>query len=505
MPVLIGVVIDQAVATGASGAFVVWLGVLFADFILLSLSYRFAARLSEGAALQAAHRVRLRITEKVLDPRGGGEGGRLSGELAAVATGDAQRFGAVNRGLPGGLAAVAALVVGAVALLRISWTLGLLVLVATPLLLWASHLLSVPLERRSHAEQEQAALASGVAADLVAGLRVLKGMGAEGTATRRYGEVSEASRVAAVRAARAQAWLEGAISALTGVFLAVVTLVAARLALAGDITVGELVTAVGLAQFLLWPLTLFSWVSTTLAQGRSSADRIVELLNIAPPRTGGDTPLPQPVLGEVLVAPGVHARAGELLGVLAPDPAEAAALVRTFRDLAVTVDGVDLAHVDCTSARATVLVAAHDAELFDGTVAENVTGPARAGALTAAGVHELAAALPDGLDTQLGEGGRALSGGQRQRVALARALARQAPVLVLHDPATAVDAVTEARLASALKEFRRGRTTVLIASSPALLAAADRVVLLHEGAVAATGTHTELMTTQPLYRDTVRA
>jgi putative ABC transport system ATP-binding protein len=124
-------------------------------------------------------------------------------------------------------------------------------------------------------------------------------------------------------------------------------------------------------------------------------------------------------------------------------------------------------------------------------------------ALVAAGADEVVAALPAGLDTVLDERGRSLSGGQRQRLALARALAADPPVLVLHDPTTAVDTVTESRVAEGLRAFRRDRTTIVVTTSPALLAVTDRVVLLDEGAVTAQGTHTALVAEHSRYRTAV--
>jgi putative ABC transport system ATP-binding protein len=103
----------------------------------------------------------------------------------------------------------------------------------------------------------------------------------------------------------------------------------------------------------------------------------------------------------------------------------------------------------------------------------------------------------------VGEDVRALSGGQRQRVALARALAADPPVLVLDDPLTAVDAVTEQRVATRLRQLRAGRTTLLVTSSPALLAVSDRVVLVEGGRVVASGDHAELAATEPDYQAAV--
>ncbi len=122
--------------------------------------------------------------------------------------------------------------------------------------------------------------------------------------------------------------------------------------------------------------------------------------------------------------------------------------------------------------------------------------------LAAAAADEVVEVLPAGLDALVGEGGRTLSGGQRQRIALARALAADAPVLVLHDPTTAVDAATEHRVADGIATLRAGRTTVLVTSSPALLARCHRVLLVDDGAVVATGTHADLVADER-YREAV--
>jgi putative ABC transport system ATP-binding protein len=109
------------------------------------------------------------------------------------------------------------------------------------------------------------------------------------------------------------------------------------------------------------------------------------------------------------------------------------------------------------------------------------------------------------LDTPITERGQTLSGGQRQRIALARALAADRQILVLHEPTTAVDTVTEARIAAGIRELRAGLTTVVVTSSPALLATTDRVAVVESGAVTASGTHAELIRDHAAYRATVLA
>jgi putative ABC transport system ATP-binding protein len=525
VPILVGMVIDKAVTTGDPRALAGWLLVLGLDFAVLSYCYRWGARRSWFAYVRAEQRLRLQFIGRVLDPRGGAEAGRLPGGLASIATSDARRVGVVSFALPLGLAAVVALIVATVALLRISIPLGLLILLGTPPLLYLIHLIGKPLERRSGPEQERAAQAAGVAVDLVAGIRVLKGIGAEFAAVHNYVATSQQALAATLRVTGAQAWYRGAVLTANGLFLALVALVGGRLAAAGGISIGDLVAAVGLAQFLLGPLQTLGRVNGVLAQARASAPRIAEVLAAAPAVRAGTRILPGDVRGAVrlrdlscgsLEGVDLDVPAGELLGVVARDPATAVALLRCLgREVeptsgSIELDGVALEEYAPADARRAVLVSTHEAELFAGTVRDNVRAggsPDRdlAPAMAAARADQVADALPMGVDTAVSEQGRSLSGGQRQRVALARALAAEAPVLVLHDPTTAVDTATEAEIAARLREFRRGRTTIVLTTSPALLSVADRVAVLSDGRITNAGHHAELLHIDAGYRVTVLA
>ncbi|MBW0126763.1 ABC transporter transmembrane domain-containing protein [Pseudonocardia oceani] len=522
VPVIIGVVVDTAVTSGSITLLVAWIAVLAVTFAVLSYSFRFGARAAERAAENSAHDLRLRLTRRVLHPGGGADAGRLSGELVNTATEDAKRVGAANLVLPFGLAAVVAVLVAAVVLLTVSVPLGLLVLLGTPPLLLLTHYVSRPLERRSEVEQERAAHASGVAADLVTGLRVLKGLGAERAAVDRYRTTSQASLLATLRTARAFATQGGVVEASAGLFIALVALVGGRLAAEGAITVGELVATVGLALFLMAPLQSAGWMTVEFAQARASATRIAAVLSSPPAVLPGTRAPAEPVRGHLRLRGVRHGalqgldldvEPGELLGVVAPSPAVATALLACLAREAdpqagtIELDGVALTATDPAATRAAVLVAAHDAVLFAGTLLENVTAAGSPGdpaaALAATAADEVADALPGGVHGTVGEQGSSLSGGQRQRVALARALAADRPVLVLHDPTTAVDTVTESRIADALRRIRHGRTTVVVTTSPALLAATDRVVVLDAGGGQRSGRHADLVGSDAGYREAV--
>lgn len=550
VPLLVGVVIDRAVATGDPVAMAGWLAVLALDFLILSYAYRYGARQSWYAEAWADARLRREVAGRLLDPRGGGETGRLPGELTGIAVSDSKRVAELHVALPILLAAVSAVVVTAVALLAIDLSLGLLILLGTPPLLWVVQLVVKPLEKRSGAEQERAAQAAGTAADLVSGLRVLNGIGGRAAAVLRYRDSSRVALGATLRATRAEGGFLGTVALANGLFLAVIALVGGRAAANGDITVGQLVSAVGLAQFLIGPLQMFGFVIARMAQARASAARIAAVLS-APPAVAGsggdltDGALPD---GDPASGPGVlsvrglrlrrpataagtaagtadgpaghdgvdvEVRPGAPTAVVAADPEDAAELLAVLaRETEqahgrVTLDGVPLDAWPPEVIRGAVLVAAHDAHLFTGSLRDNVVAGAPdtadpEPAMAAAAADQVAQTLPSGADTDVSARGRSLSGGQRQRIALARALAADAPVLVLHDPTTAVDAVTETRIAEGLAAHRAGRSTLLVTTSPALLGRAGSVTFVVDGRVHARGTHTELMADET-YRSVVTA
>ncbi|WP_251080150.1 ABC transporter ATP-binding protein [Frankia sp. AgPm24] len=539
VPVLIGVIIDRATRTGDGTALLLWLAVLVVDFLALSLCFRFGMRVALFAGVRADRALRLAVTARALDARGLTRTDLLPGALLSIATGDVRRTTMVNFLLPHAVAAAVGTIVASIALLVVSVPLGLLILVGTPLLLLLVRRLSVPLERRADDQQEHAAQAAATAVDLVRGLRVLKGLRAEHAGRTRYRAVSGRSLSATLLATRAEAGQTAAVSTLNGLFLALVALVGGWLGAHGDITVGQLVAAVGLAQFLQGPLGTFGDISASIAAGRASAGRIAGVLDdppaLPPPPSAQDTqptatvkverdggsPAGEPrgelvlaaVDGGGLTGAAFTVAAGELVGVACTDPGAADTLVRYLARQAdpsggrILLDGTPLTCLEPAVLRRTLLVAPHEASLFEGTVRENITA-GRTGvdvepAVRAARADEVAAALPAGLDTAVAERGRSLSGGQRQRVALARALHADPPVLVLHDPTTAVDSVTETQIAAGLRALRAGRTTVVVTTSPALLAAADRVLLLAAGHLDADGHHDSLVRTSDTYRKLV--
>jgi ABC-type multidrug transport system fused ATPase/permease subunit len=176
----------------------------------------------------------------------------------------------------------------------------------------------------------------------------------------------------------------------------------------------------------------------------------------------------------------------------------------------VRIDGADVRAVDPASLRSEIAIAADDPFLFSATVHENIaySRPDASreeveAAARAAQADDFISELPDGYDTLVGERGLTLSGGQRQRLGIARAILADPRILILDDATSSVDASTENRLKLALQNVMAGRTTFIIAHRASTIALADEIVVLEQGAVAAHGTHEELLESSPLYREIV--
>ncbi|MGY4710742.1 ABC transporter ATP-binding protein [Mycolicibacterium sp. CBM1] len=521
VPVLIGIIVDRAVSTGSVSAIAGWIGVLAALFVVLTVVYRYGARLLMFAIAREAHLLRVELSARILHPLGI-RTELQTGELLSISSTDADETSYVLDYVPRVTGAVVATIACGAVLLRIDVPLGLMVLIGVPVVVAALQTTAPIIARRVEDQQAEVGRATALATDLISGHRPLQGIGAQRNAAARYRAASRRSLGATLRAARIQSAHEGAAAAAGGLAAMAVAVVAAYFALHGTVSVGELITVIGLAQFLVEPFSLLAIVPSWVAEARASANRVAGVLNAAhrhdqlpavDPATPGTLTVEKAAHG-ALQGLSLDIAPGEFVAVLTSDPREAGALIDLLSGQVraggeVRVGGRHIGEIPAGRRRTTLLVEQHHSDLFSGTLQSNldISGAdpvAIRDALEASCALDVVELHPDGLAHPVHERGASMSGGQRQRWTLARALAADPEVLVLHDPTTAVDAVTEQAIADGIRRLRSARrTTVVVTNSPALLAAADRVVLIDGGVVAADGTHRDLVDGHAGYRQRV--
>ncbi|MEU8302184.1 ABC transporter ATP-binding protein [Actinomadura sp. NPDC048955] len=520
-PIALGLIVEHALGDRSLGALALSFAALAAIITTVSFSWRFGMRILQRANTTEAHRRRVSVAACGLQPVARGVDLK-SGEVLTIATEDADQTADIIEVVPLLVSSLVAVLIAAVALGTADLGLGLLVIAGTVAILSVLSVMSRRIGSRTGEQQARVARAGAKVADLIAGLRPLHGFGGNHAALRSYRGASGEARDQAIAVARANGAYTGTAVALNMALATAVTLMAGRLAFRDQITTGELVMAVGLAQFIMEPLKLFSEMPKYIMVARASAERMALVLAAPPVATPGtDRPAADAGL-EVdcvqygsLRKLGFDVPAGRFVAIAAYGQRSAADLVAVLSgevppaafEGAVRVGGRETAHLEVGALREHLLVNPSHAEIFAGTLRTNIdpSGTARlvSEAVEASMLTDVVALHRAGLDHPVRDRGANLSGGQRQRLSLGRALAADAPVLVLHDPTTAVDAVTEQLIARNIAALRRGRTTLVVTTSPALLDVADRVLVLDDGVIAKEGTHRDLLATDNTYRRTV--
>jgi len=418
-------------------------------------------------------------------------------------------------------------------LIRLNWWLGLLTgLVFLPVLAICTRF-----ERRyrvlsRRAQDQQGDLATYIE-EAAAGVRVLKALGRRDEAAAQHGSQAELVRITQMEKARLRGTFWAGLDLVPNAVIGLILLLGALAVSHRELSLGGLVAFIALALQLVWPIEAMGYILAGGQEAATAAQRIYEIFDTEPAITDEDgapagVPAPArprarlvfdhvtfrypgapvPVLRDVCL----ELEPGETVAVVGPNGAGKTTLLQLVPRLAevsggrVLLDGADVRDLPLAVLRSRVGCAFEDPTLFSASVRENVSyGAAGADeqailAALAAAQADFVADLPWGLDTRIGEQGMALSGGQRQRVALARAILARPEVLLLDDPLSALDVHTEARVTRALAEVLAASTALVVAHRPSTVMLADRVALLDDGVIVATGSHHDLLATQARYR-----
>jgi len=454
---------------------------------------------------------------------------RSSGGLLAILNDDVNQL---ERFLDGGandlIQVGTTVVVISAAFFWISPGVAVLSLLPIPFIVLGSFRFQSRIAPRYLKVRSRAAQVAGQLANNIQGIETIKSYVAEGHEVDRVARLSEDYRVAN----RSAIGLSSAFSPLIRMVIVVgftATLVyGGHLALEGVIAVGSYSVLVFLTQRLLWPLTRLGTTFDEYQRAMASTTRVLDLLDTAPQMVSGSQ-VPDQFEGQIrfdgvcfaypgrdplLVDFDLEIEAGSTVAVVGATGSGKSTLVRLLlrlyepRSGSITVDGIPIQELDLGALRGAIGLVSQSVFLFSGTVRENIaygsfgaTDDQIQAAARAAEAAEFIGALPEGLDTRVGERGQKLSGGQQQRLSLARAILKDPPILVLDEATSAVDNVTEAAIQRSLERVSADRTTIVIAHRLSTIRHADLILVMEAGRLVASGTHEALLARGGVYAE----
>jgi ATP-binding cassette subfamily B protein len=519
---------SSASAAGLNETFVLLILVAVILAVATSLRFYFTTRLGERVVADlriALYRHVLNLDQaQFLETRTGEVLSRMTTDMTII---ESMVGGSVSIALRNILTLAGALAVLVYVSPRLTFYVALLgPVVIAPLFVFGRRVRKLSVDA-----QQRFADAIGYAGETLDALDTLQAFGRETFASARFSRAVEGAFSASLARVQARSLMTALVIVLVFSGVATVFWLGAHAVVSGTMTAGALLQFAILAVLAAGSVGALGEVWGDLQKASGAMQRIAELLDAKPAiiKPAAPRPLPTPARGELTFANVVFAypgrpdlpalngfdlavRPGERVAIVGPSGAGKSTvfrvLLRFYDPLSgvVCVDGVDIRDADPSEVRARMAWVSQDAPLFSGSALENLAfGRADAtreellAAAQAAEAEGFLSALPQGVDTPLGERGKTLSGGQRQRLAIARALVRKAPILLLDEATSALDAENERLVQRALHDAMSGCTTLVIAHRLATVLKADRIVVMDGGRVVEMGTHAELSARGGLY------
>jgi ATP-binding cassette, subfamily B, bacterial len=405
----------------------------------------------------------------------------------------------------------------------LSWQLALVSLVAVPVCWLTARFFSQRIKAASREVRQRSGSISVIAEESLGNATLIQVYGRERAEITRFTQASRASLGAELAATRLHALFAPLLDLLEVAGVMIIIGMGAWELTSNRISLGGLLAFLAYLSQLYTPARGLGQLSTTIYAAAASAERIIDLLQAQPEVRVPAHPVPLRRLGGTLSVervsfryPGAAAntlsevsftvaagRSLALVGASGAGKTTLATLLLRLRDPytgTVRLDGIDIRDLHPDQLRASMAVVLQETLLLDGTIAENIlagrpdaTRREVVAAAIAADAYEFIAALPKGYDTRVGQRGRLLSGGQRQRIAIARAMIRNAPIAILDEPTTGLDAAATERILTPLRRLMTGRTTIIISHNLSTITDVDQIIYLDHGRITETGTHSQLL------------
>jgi ABC-type multidrug transport system fused ATPase/permease subunit len=415
-------------------------------------------------------------------------------------------------------------------LFRLDATLALLALCVVPFLYWILRVYTTPMGERAERVMELESTLSERLYETFSAIRVIKSFARERYEQQRYGRRATDTMEARIRLTWQESLFSVGITSVTIVGTTLVLWVGGVHVLRGELTLGSLLVVIAYLESVYGPLSAIAHTAGSLQEAFASARRVRRTLDLTPEVVDGAPGGldPSGIRGhvvfdrvsfgydthpDVLQEISFEAKPGEtvaLVGLTGSGKTTAVSMIPRFYDPQggrVLIDGHDVREYDLRALRERIALVQQDPVLFRGTIAENIRyGRLDASAdeireaAVAAHADEFIARLDKGYDSEIGETGSGLSGGERQRMSIARAVLKDAPILILDEPTSSLDAISEEIVFSALRRLREGRTTIVIAHRLSTIRDADRILVLDRGRIIASGRHEQILEQSDLYR-----